>query len=94
MILPHFGVHRAGVDGARLGLFARSMAVVMQMVIHASSFVDLPRFLTLPSWKGQVPFTSHVRPTFGWLLAQGLAVLDIDLIVTLPYLERPLRLDP
>ena len=94
MILLHFGVHRAGVDGARLGLFARSMAVVMQMVIHASSFVDLPRFLTLPSWKGQAPFTPPVHPASGWLSGQGPAVLDIDLIVALPYLGRPLRLDP
>ena len=80
------------------GLFASGMAVVMQVMVHAHAFVELSRFLTLPSRQGQVPFLVDAFgphwPMPRWLSGQRLAVLDIDFVVAAPYLWRPLRLDP
>ena len=87
-----------GTAASCRGLFVCGMAVVMQVLVHAHAFVELSRFLTLPSRQGQVPFLVDAFgphwPMPRWLSGQRLAVLDIDFVVAAPYLWRPLRLDP
>jgi len=34
MVLPHFRVHGAGIDGSHRGLFAAGVTVVMWVMIH------------------------------------------------------------